>query len=418
MEYVSNKDIFLLMRDTLKLKEPAIVEHGYRVAYIVYRMLQCKGGYEMFELADIAIYATFHDFGACIQEGGGKLLSYDIKGYIPHSVYGFLICKYLSPHEEMAPVLLNHHIDYNRLKNLTPQAKELAAVFNIAERMDIYHNSLGDKFDSHIFDKLSGTKMWGIGMEWLFRAEREFRIFRMLENGSYLKEMDELLEYMIFSNEESSRYLDSLLYFLGVRSEYAVIDAATCMCVCRSIADRLLLSTEEKKILRYAALLHDVGMLAIPKEIIEAPRKLTDNEMQFLRTHVELVEKLLKNRVAPEVVEVILTHHERGDGSGYPRRLRDSQLNQLQRILQVADTYTALINERSYRPRKQKNEVIMILREEQRKGKFNKQLVDTIITFYDDIYEETRRQEAEVMEMYQKLVKDYEKLSKQFKVEE
>ena len=64
MEYIHSKDIFLLIRDTLKLADTQEMEHGSRVAYLLYKMLECRGGYEKFELADFVFLASLHDIGA------------------------------------------------------------------------------------------------------------------------------------------------------------------------------------------------------------------------------------------------------------------------------------------------------------------------------------------------------------------
>lgn len=69
MEYIKSKDIFLLMRDIMKMINPTLMEHGSRVAYIVYKMLQEEGRYEEFELADIVMVATMHDIGAYKSDG-------------------------------------------------------------------------------------------------------------------------------------------------------------------------------------------------------------------------------------------------------------------------------------------------------------------------------------------------------------
>lgn len=418
MEYIENKNIFLIMMNTLKLRNRAIVEHGYQTAYIVYRMLECRGGYEMYELADIAIYVTFHDIGAYLTESGETLQTYDVKDTLAHTVLGYLICKYLSPYEDMAPVILYHHTDYNKQHEMEDWQWRLSAVLHIAERAVIYHSFLGEKFNPAMFDRLRGTRLWEEGLLYLKQADEKHKLFRKLESGDYRREMDELLEYMIFSNEEESKYLKSEMYFLGLRGQGAVTDAASCIAVCRCIADRLLLSAEEKRILYYAALLHDVGMLAISSDIVEAPGKLTDSERRLMETHVARAEETLKDCVDPEVLEIILAHHERGDGSGYPRHLKDGQMNRLQRILQVADTFTALIHERSYRPARTKKEVIDIFLEEQRRGRFPRQLVDIVTADFDIIRDEGHREAEKVMIMFQKVVEDYKRLAKQFAVKQ
>ena len=88
MEYIRSRDIFLLMRDILKLIHPRLMEHGSRVAYMVYKMLEDKGGYEEFELADIVMLVTLHDIGAYKTEAGGAMndmLRYESRDSMAHN---------------------------------------------------------------------------------------------------------------------------------------------------------------------------------------------------------------------------------------------------------------------------------------------------------------------------------------------
>ena len=80
-----------------------------------------------------------------------------------------------------------------------------------------------------------------------------------------------------------------------------VMDNITTVCVCEDIAQEMMLSGAEREILYYGALIHDIGMLAIPREIIEAPRKLEPGEVEKLRTHVGIAEKALKDKGAAPV---------------------------------------------------------------------------------------------------------------------
>ena len=119
MEYIRSKDIFLLMRDIMKMINPTLMEHGSRVAYIVYKMLQEEGRYEEFELADIVMVATMHDIGAykTEKERINDLLHYEPRDNMAHSIYGHLFFKYLSPLPDMSKVLMYHHMDYDKLKD-------------------------------------------------------------------------------------------------------------------------------------------------------------------------------------------------------------------------------------------------------------------------------------------------------------
>ncbi|QGZ38129.1 HD-GYP domain-containing protein (c-di-GMP phosphodiesterase class II) [Pseudoduganella flava] len=97
-------------------------------------------------------------------------------------------------------------------------------------------------------------------------------------------------------------------------------------------------------------LLHDAGKAAIPLEILNKPGKLTDEEFAVIRTHPQVGHDLLKQSgmVGPIPLDIALHHHERCDGTGYPRRLRDEQISDLAQMAAIVDVYDALTSERCY----------------------------------------------------------------------
>jgi hypothetical protein len=101
----------------------------------------------------------------------------------------------------------------------------------------------------------------------------------------------------------------------------------------------------------HAYLLHDVGKVGVPDEILVKPGVLTPVQLRVMRTHTTLGEELVRRiRFLPPLVrEVVGCHHERWDGSGYPRRLVGHQIPLAARILAVADTYDAMTHDRPYR---------------------------------------------------------------------
>ena len=206
------------------------------------------------------------------------------------------------------------------------------------------------------------------------------------------------------------------MYCLGFRSNVTVMDNVTAICVCEDIAEEMALSATEKELLYYGALVHDIGMLAIPREIIEAPRKLEPEEIQLLRTHVEIAGNALKGKIKEEVFDIALAHHERCDGSGYPHHLKDAQMNMSQKILQVADVVTALVNPRSYRADMPKERVIAILNDEASKNRLKKPVVNSLVKSYDKIMERVKAESADIMKMYETLNMQYELVSKKYKI--
>ena len=418
MEYIKSKDIFLLMRDILTLIHPRPMEHGSRVAYMVYLMLREKGRFEEFELADIVMLATMHDIGAYMTEEGkiNDILRYESRESMAHSIYGYLFFKYLSPVPDLAKVIMYHHTDYEQLKKVDYEYKQIAQYINIAEKMDIYSTSMGSQFDLYMFEKMADTKLSSDGLSLFYQIEAKYSVFDKIKSGEYMQELDQIVEYMIYNNEDKRKFLEMLMYCLGFRSRGMVMDNITTVCVCEDIAQEMMLSGAEREILYYGALIHDIGMLAIPREIIEAPRKLEPGEVEKLRTHVGIAEKALKDKMQEEVCNIALAHHERCDGSGYPHHLKDAQMNMPQRILQVADVVTALVNPRSYRKEMPKEKVLSILNDEVSKHRLKQQVVTTLAKSYDSIMEHVKKESAEIVKMYETLNMQYEMISKKYKI--
>lgn len=418
MEYIKSKDIFLLMRDILKLIHPRPMDHGSHVAYMVYKMLAEDGKYEEFELADIIFVATMHDIGVYKTEYNtiNDVLSYEANNSMAHSIYGYLFFKYLSPIPDLSKVIMYHHMDYEQLQKVDYQYKEIAAYINIAEKMDIYSNTMGSQFDMRMFQKQAGTKLSPAGLDRFYQCEAKYGIFDKIKSGEYKKELDHMVEYMIFSNEDKKKFLEMLMYCMGFRSENMVVDTITTVCICEELAKSMMFTPLESEILYYSALIHDIGMLAIPREIIEAPRKLEPDEVKLLRTHIEIAGKELDARMKNEVVSIALAHHERGDGSGYPLKLKDFQLSPSQRILQIADTVGAMVNKRSYRDPLPKERIISILNEEAQKNKLKRQIVTSLVVSYDTIMKRVAAESAEIIKMYQTLNLQYKQVSKKYKI--
>ena len=117
------------------------------------------------------------------------------------------------------------------------------------------------------------------------------------------------------------------------------------------IGAELGLSEDSIKALKYAGLTHDIGKIAIPSEILTKPGKLTPLEYEMIKMHPEIGYKILKDIDFPwPVAEIVYEHHERLDGSGYPRGLKDGEILFEARVLAVADVVEAMSSHRPYRP--------------------------------------------------------------------
>lgn len=120
--------------------------------------------------------------------------------------------------------------------------------------------------------------------------------------------------------------------------------------VSMALAETLELPAEDRRSLHYAALLRDAGRVAVPDEILLKPTKLTGRERQIVqRHHVKGVELMRPLEILEPAIPIILHHHERYDGRGYPKGLRGDEIPLGARIMAVANAYEAMVCERPYR---------------------------------------------------------------------
>jgi len=124
------------------------------------------------------------------------------------------------------------------------------------------------------------------------------------------------------------------------------------------------LSKEETEDIKHGAMLHDIGKIGIPDEILLKPGKLTKEEMEEVRKHPEIGADIVRQvHFLKHVVPIILHHHERYDGFGYGGGLRGQEIPMGARIVAVVDVYQALISNRPYRKAYSKKEAIKIVRD-------------------------------------------------------
>ena len=414
IEYITSKNLFYLICDTLKLMDESLIKHGTRVSYIMSKMLECKGGYEKFEIADFMLLGVLHDIGAYKTDNVRKQLTYEAKNPMPHSIYGYLFLKYLSPLEEQSKMILYHHVDTDKLQDVDYQYKPETEILKVAEIMDIWNTAFGEKFDYHMIERYIGTKFDKRACELLYQAVEQYDIFNKLTDGSYYNEFEESVEYVLLSDEEKEKYLRMLMYTTGLKKESMVADTIETIYVCKEIGRKMQLSEMDSAEIYYAALVHDIGMLVIPEDIIDAPRKLEDAEKNLIHTHVELMHKAIEGKFSQNIVDIAVAHHERFDGSGYPKGIKGSGMNTKQAILQTAETVVSMINDKPYRKAYNKEDIMEELNNGIVSGKYDGVVADTFLRYYDEIVEKAFQKAQVALTTHQRLLRNYEQVYKNF----
>ncbi len=162
-------------------------------------------------------------------------------------------------------------------------------------------------------------------------------------------------ESLVETHEKLVQSLDSTILVLAsvaeMRDPYTAGHQQRVSELAQAIAQELGLPEEQVEGIRVAGLLHDVGKMQIPAEILSKPGKLTSVELMLIRTHSQSGYEILKSTVFPwPIAKFVLQHHERWDGSGYPAGLKGEEILLEGRILAVADVVEAMSSHRPYRP--------------------------------------------------------------------
>lgn len=127
----------------------------------------------------------------------------------------------------------------------------------------------------------------------------------------------------------------------------------------KQIAIELGFNNDRVSIVETAALVHDVGKIMISSEILTKPERLSKEEFNEIKKHPEIGYRILKSFEGFEdIAEIILNHHERIDGKGYPNKIKGDNIPIEAKIISVADSYEAMISTRTYKNRMNKKEAI------------------------------------------------------------
>lgn len=173
---------------------------------------------------------------------------------------------------------------------------------------------------------------------------------------------------------------------LANRDQYTFNHAFHVATISKEIGRELGLSEEELEIIELGCLVHDIGKTAIPDDVLLKPDSFDNRDKDIMAYHPLIGAKLIARHIQDDrITDIILNHHERLDGSGYPNGLKGDEIGLLPRIVAVADTYDALVSHRPYKKSLSPEETIHILKTEAKIGHLDSRIVRTLIKIQESI---------------------------------
>jgi putative nucleotidyltransferase with HDIG domain len=153
--------------------------------------------------------------------------------------------------------------------------------------------------------------------------------------------------------------IKALATFLDIRVPQEYTHSPYFSRLVMAIAHQMRMDEKQMESLKYASLLHDAGKVDIPLSILTKTSKLTPQELRIIKSHPVRGAQLLRPlQVLKPVIPIIMHHHERYDGTGYPSRLKKNQIPQGARVMTVADAFEAMVYGRPYRERMDINSAV------------------------------------------------------------
>ncbi|MBS7009257.1 HD domain-containing phosphohydrolase [Anaerostipes sp.] len=411
MYAIRSKNIWGIIKKTLNRVDPRLIEHGERVAYIALQILE-ETGREIPEdmTKNLLLTCLIHDIGAYKTEEIDCIVKFESGNVWEHSIYGCLFLKMFAPLDDYVEAVLYHHADYSSLKEngITGDSLFFADIIHLADRADQLWQMKSEI--KHDLRQKKGSVFSEEAVELLISADEKKHIRDLLRSEEFLDEIEEYVEKMKFSEQEQRTYLEMLAYSIDFRSEFMVLHTITTVNASMAIADVMNLTDSRKMCLYYGALLHDVGKVSTPVEILEKPGTLTPEEFEIMKQHVVESGKILEEYVHPDIYKIAVRHHEKLDGSGYPLGLSGEELSKEERICAVADIVSALIRKRSYKQVFSKEQTIKILTDMAERNKICPEVTETVVAEYDDLMEYIDKNGEHLMNIYRQMKEEYKEM--------
>lgn len=197
------------------------------------------------------------------------------------------------------------------------------------------------------------------------------------------------VEFRKYNDNFNLSLIEALSKMHGKKFYYKENFSQNVAALASKIGKVLSLPPENLELLNIASLLHDIGEIYLPSEIINKNGSLTEVEFNLIESHPQISYELLEDvEFDQKIKEIILQHHERLDGSGYPKGLKENEISKEAKIIGAADSIIAMLSERPYRKALSNKEVLEILIEN--KGiKYDPEVVDICIELFKTKYFDT-----------------------------
>ncbi len=363
-------DFAEMISAAVDLMEKGVYHHGQRVAYIAYRLfntINLKG-----DSLHLVVASYLHDIGISTFELKEEARNFILEEQLirAHCIEGEELIRDVRLLSRIRQTILHHHTDYSEIRKADDVDRLLEAqIIHLADRIDVLIRN-----DTYILEQsdaiketikgYSGTMFHPMLVNaFLSLAEKESFWFDLVNERTYsaLKAAHYNRKFMM-KREDIRQFANLCAKIVDRKSSYTAAHSKRVAEIASRLGAFMGMSENDVFYLEIAGLLHDLGKLSIPEAILHKPGKLSRKEFNIIKQHTYHTYQLLDMlQIMNKIRDWAAFHHEKLDGSGYPFHKKGQELDLGARIMAVADISTALSENRSYRNKMSKKEILDIL---------------------------------------------------------
>ncbi|MFW5444170.1 MAG: HD domain-containing phosphohydrolase [Methylococcaceae bacterium] len=382
-------EMIFFLSDALNLVAGNQIDHGKRVAFMVAECaLALK--WDKQRIDDVFLAAILHDCGVSKTAVYERLVNFKGKNAGNHCSRGEKLLKDSPPLAYLSDCILHHHVDWVDLKgiDLPDEVKMGANLIFLLDRVDLLaldylHNDSNilankENIRQKIFEKRDGwfhPQLVDVFLE-ISKPEAFWLALEKGHNSGYAKTWIEhdLMNEVSFEDLKSIAMIYSRI--VDEKSQFTIQHSEGVACLSRYLGELFGLSEDVCDKLEIAGLLHDLGKLRVPDDILDKPDRLTEAEYLIMQRHSFDTYDIIKNIKGFEDISVWASqHHERIDGSGYPYHHSNGRLSLESRIIALSDVFQGLTQNRPHRDKLVPEDILALLKKQGNAGKLDKDVV-------------------------------------------
>lgn len=397
--HVDLKQAIYALSDALDLVGIDEIQHGKRVGYMT-RQVAEHIGWKNQDLHDLFETSLLHDCGVSSSVVHNHLVEeFDWEGSEIHCEMGYELLKEFPLMDYMAIPILYHHTHWNKLKDIDISEKDKfkANLIYLIDRVDViaahhlHRDILAKKNEiRHFIEKKSGEFFMPELVEAFLEVSENHAFWLSLQPshmGYFMEEMGKSSVPVEMSLSDLKQIASMFSRIVDAKSAFTVEHSIAVAKISVFMAEKLNLPPLKVQKIEIAALLHDLGKLRIPDEILEKATPLDQNEVAIIEQHsFETFEILKRIKGVEDIAHWAAQHHEKLDGSGYPFQKKKQNIDLEARIIAISDIFQALAQKRPYRNSLKLEHILRIMNSMTTKGTIDPDLMALINRYPDQFF--------------------------------